>query len=216
MVAAEMHGRIMQSGIYDASEKIYVSVLGSDKASIAEVSDYIFHRYPKYLVHMTGTDFTAYEWPALLKMQEVCKAQECDVWYVHTKGASNCRPDVPDYIQKNIRDWRGVMSHDILEKHCACKHILKSYGAVGSMVSLDQSSGIHFPGNFWWASSKHICGIPAISEGQLKDRMYAEAWVGKNPSSRYTSLKAMPPYDLYDFSGKCVPQGVLSGMLGAS
>lgn len=216
MVAAEMHGRIMQSGIYDASEKIYVSVIGSDETSIAEVCDYIFHRYPKYIVHMTGTDFTAFEWPALRKMKEVCGARECDVWYIHTKGASNCRPDVPAYIQKNLRDWRGVMSHDVLGLHQECKSLLKKYDVAGSFTWLDYGWGPHLPGNFWWATSAHISELPYPKSADPNNRGAAELWVGARPGVKIFGIQKQPSLCCYDFKHDRYPDGVFKGIEGAS
>lgn len=213
-VAAEMHGRIMQSGIYEASEKIYVSILG-DIQQAQHLVDYVFSRHQKYVVAVVDPDLTLWEWPTLQAMRGYCEAHDCDVWYVHTKGASNCRPDVPPYIQKNIRDWRAVMSRDVLGRHAECKRLLsEGSDAVGPLLSTGMPSGPHFVGNFWWATSAHIRSLQLITPELSKDRNPAESWIGTRMGAVLTGMTLLTQYDCYDFEGRKYPQGVFHNDIG--
>lgn len=214
LVAAEMHGRIMQSGLYDSSDAIKVVLLG-DSAQAQEFKSYVLDRHAKYEVVHISPDIQEWEWPTLKAMSEYCKVVDCDVWYAHTKGASNCRPDVHPYIQRNIRSWRGVMCHDIMTQHSLCKELLKEFDAVGPLLSLDRWVP-HFVGNFWWATADHIRTLPSIPYELSNERAYAEAWIGSREGANLRGLTELVDYDCYDFQGKYTPNGVFFGLNGAS
>jgi hypothetical protein len=214
MIASEMHGRLQESGLYAASDKIIVSIVG-DQEQARVIFEYIFARYPKYDVQFVSGDIRHYEWPALIRLRDQCLKENCDVWYAHTKGASNCRPDVPGHIQRNIRNWRGVMCYDLMTRHKESKELLKEYGAVGSFLSTDKPSGPHFVGNFWWATSDHINSLPPLTDELTANRMYAESWVGTNHAAKMHGMSVLPDYDCYDFHSRHQPNGVFYGMPGA-
>ena len=207
MVAAEMHGRIMQSGIYDASDKIYVVIVGNP-GSAANAIDYIFSRYPKYeAVHYSDT-VEWWEWPTLQLIRKHSLLTDGKVWYAHSKGVSNCREDVPDWIQHNIRVWRNVMSYYVLGEHKLCSDLLNMYDAVGPLIS--QAYPKYFVGNFWWSKYSHIRDLP-YPEGTRNE---AEGWIGSGPSSKLIGLCDAPDDpDLYDFK-HLHGQGTLIGYPG--
>ena len=212
-IALEMHGRVLESGLYDASDRIHVGIVG-DLSQASFLMDYVFTRYSKYAVEHISPNTLEFEWPTLQKMQEHCKANEDDVWYAHTKGARNCRPDVPNRIQKNIRDWRGVMCHEVMSKHAECKQLLQEHDAVGPLLSVDKWSP-HFVGNFWWARASHIRKLFEIPNEKLKEREYAEAWIGMVEGANLFGTTPTLPYDCYDFSNTHGEEGIFKGMPGA-
>lgn len=207
MVAAEMHGRIMQSGIYDASDKIHVLLIGDNKTATNAV-DYIFSRYPKYEPYFFSLNPAWYEWPTLQLMRQHSLLSDGKVWYAHSKGVSNCRDDVPDFIQHNIRAWRSVMSYYVLGEHKLCSDLLDMYDAVGPLIS--NCNPRYFVGNFWWATYKHIRSLP-YPQGSRNE---AEGWIGTNPQAKLLGLCDCPlDPDLYDFK-KIHPEGTLVGYPG--
>lgn len=216
MIASEMHGRLLQSGLYDKTDKIIVCILG-DQQQAHTLLDYVFSRYPKYLVQYVSPNLNLWEWPTLGCLRDCCRDNpESDVWYIHTKGASNCRPDVPQYLQSNIRNWRGVMCHEIMNRADTCKDMLASgYDAVGPLLSTDRPSGPHFVGNFWWATAAHINSLPPLSVEDICGRSFAENWVGGNPKAKLGNLVPLLAYDCYDFQGKFFPNGVFEGYKGS-
>jgi hypothetical protein len=210
MVASEMHGRLLDSGLYDATEKINVTILG-DSVQEKAINDYIFSRYSKYQVRFISSDLTLYEWPTLKFIYDDAKESENDVWYIHTKGASNCRPDVPAWIQHNIRSWRGVMSYWVINQHKECKKRLTLFDAVGPLIVKDPP---YFAGNFWWASARYIRRLKK-PEGTRNE---AEGWIGTCEKSLFSSMCPFPilGIDLYDFQCKYGDAGVFRGILGGT
>lgn len=212
-VAAEMHGRLLSSGLYAATDKIVVSILG-DVRQAEHLVDYVFSRYDKYQVAHVSENLREWEWPTLASIKNVCSRVDCDVWYVHTKGASNCRPDVPGHIQRNIRNWRGVMCHDVMDQHDVCKYLLKEYDAVGPLLYDGNEHVPHFVGNFWWTKSSHVAKLAPVSGTLIEGRADAEAWVTR-AEGKYKGLSALRVYDCYDFQGVFSEKGVFYGMKGA-
>lgn len=209
MIASEMHGRLLDSGLYDATDIINVTILGDLKQADA-IIDYIFSRYNKYHIRIIDNNLTLFEWPTLSSIYNDCKICANDVWYIHTKGASNCRPDVPKWIQHNLRSWRSVMSYHVIFLHKSCKNLLSSgYDAVGPLFV---EKPPYFAGNFWWAKASHIQTL----KEPLGTRNEAEGWIGTNPKANFFSLCPfpIPGIDLYDFKCKYGDIGVFKGVPG--
>lgn len=210
IVASEMHGRILQSGLYDATDSINVSIVG-DAEHARILNDYIFSRHKKYVVKFINPNISLFEWPTFEQIYKDAQNSEHDIWYVHTKGVSNCRSDVPDWIQHNIRSWRGVMSYHIMERHRACKELLKEYDAVGPLYVVDGLQ--YFAGNFWWTKSSYIRTLKTPSG----TRNEAETWIGTNVNGNFFCLCPFPKIhgiDLYDFNNRYGELGVFNGMEG--
>jgi hypothetical protein len=213
MVAAELHGRIQQSRLYDETDVINVTLLGpSDLTSVAY--DYIFSRYDKYKVRFISKNLELWEWPTLETMKYDCSRSDIDVWYVHTKGVSNCRPDVIPRIQRNIRSWRGVMSSDIINKYR--KMDLRECDVIGSLYAENPPVGSHhFVGNFWWSKSSHIARLPTITELLKTNRNSAESWIGEAKHSKLVGSTSVHFYDCYDFNNQFGELGPLKDYQGA-
>jgi hypothetical protein len=144
-----------------------------------------------------------FEWPVLRELKNDAdeSSEIYNVWYAHTKGASNCRPDVDNRIQNNIRDWRDNMAHFVFGEYKKCIEIL-SMGAiaVGTLKWIDPHTKIPFyMGNWWWASSEHIKSLSSI----IIDDRKTEGWLGGqmiNTPDKLVNLCKAPCLDLYDFS----------------
>jgi len=202
-VASEMHGRFLQSGLYDATDEINIVILG-DKTQANFFIDYIVNTHKKYKLRFFDPNISLYEWPTLSCIYEDCKTSNNDVWYVHTKGASNCRPDVPARIQRNIRSWRGVMSYNVIGKHKLCKEILsEGIDATGAFYQKEVNC---FSGNFWWSKASHIRSL----KEPMGTRNEAELWVCTNPQAKYESLYDFARLDIYDFENFYGEKGSLN------
>ena len=202
LIASEIHGRLLQSGLYDASEIIKVIILGST-SNTAFLREFIFDKYKKYSVVYVSENFLEYEWPTMqeLKQDADRSAEDYSIWYIHTKGASNCRPDVDNRIQNNIRDWRENMAHFVIGEYKKCNELLnKGADVVGTLKWIDPVSKVPFyMGNWWWASSRHIRSLPPLA---IDDRK-VEGWLGGqmiNTPEKFINLCEAPCLDLYDFS----------------
>lgn len=210
MVAAEMHGRLLSSGLYDATDIINVVLLG-DQQQIKIIDDYIFSRYLKYKVRFTSNQLDLWEWPTLKLIYNDSKTSSDYIWYMHTKGASNCRPDVPNWIQHNLRSWRGVMSYYTINQYKNCIRLLGcGYDAVGPFFVKDPP---YFAGNFWWSKSLHIRTL----NKPIGTRNEAEGWIGTNKQANFFSLCDFPisGIDLYDFDCVYGDDGVFKCMPGS-
>lgn len=211
LVASEMHGRFLDSGLYDATEKINLTILG-DLNQTNTLVDYIFSRYNKYHFRFLSRDLELFEWPTLSAIYDDAKKSDFDLWYVHTKGVSNCRPDVPSWIQHNLRSWRGVMSYYVIKQHEHCKRMLNS--GIDAAGPLFVSDPPYFAGNFWWSKSSHIKTL-ALPKGSRNE---AEGWIGTNKNAVFLNLcrfpEKMTDIDLYDFKKKYGEVGVFDGIPG--
>lgn len=207
-VASEMHGRLLQSGLYDATDVINIVILG-DKNQADFFIDYVVNKHAKYKLRFHNHDISLFEWPTLSCIYEDCKVSNNDVWYVHTKGTSNCRLDVPLRIQRNIRSWRGVMCHQVIGRHQFCKDLLnKGVDATGAFYQ----KGVNcFSGNFWWSKASHIRTL----KEPKGTRNEAELWICSNTQAKYESLCEMPVFDLYDFENFCGDEGSLKNIQGS-
>lgn len=89
--------------------------------------------------------------------------------YLHTKGASYKE----DY--SNIRDWRRLMLHAMVDRHEMGYHLLKSgvFDCVG--VNYRDEPFPHFSGNFFTASAAYIASLAPIPHRSTKYQ--AEFWV---------------------------------------
>lgn len=219
MIAAEMLGRIQDSGIYHASQEIFIYVCGHQSQY-----EILYHNllkdYPKYKVVYGGEDTSPCEWPTLLTLRNRCASEECDVWYVHTKGASFRNGMYGAFIRRSVADWRGVMSEVVLHRHAECKKALEAADAVGAYLwpaPYRHFPGKFFAGNFWWATSLHINSLPVLTPDNLKDREWAEAWIGTNTESHLKGFLEQFPADPYGWmtEDKESTLSVYSGLPGA-
>jgi hypothetical protein len=193
LIAAELHGRLMQSGLYEASTAIHVVIVG-DTSQKDRLVDYIFSRHDKYDIFYTSSNLHDYEWPALCDMHDAANDVDMNCFYIHTKGASNCRPDVPVKIQENIRRWRDLMCYCTIGKFLECQYLLDSgHNTVGPLFKF----GRHYAGNFWWTKSEHLKTLP-YPEG---NRMQAESWVTQDTDKGIFNQYAVDSNDLYGFDG---------------
>jgi len=125
-----------------------------------------------------------YEFEALKLIKEICKIRNCNIFYIHTKGAGISPDNVEFYhgstdynhLQLCVKDWRIFMENYLLFKHKGVINELKEYDVCG--VNLVNSPHNHFSGNFWWSKSEYINTLPDISELPLNFRWSAEFWIG--------------------------------------
>lgn len=103
------------------------------------------------------------------------------VAYIHSKGVST-----PN--SASIRDWRAYMSYFVIDEWAAALRNLGNYDAIG--VDFQNLPAPHFSGNYWWANSSYLDGLPDMEEIQNSDlsklltpRHSAEFWIGSGEGS---------------------------------
>lgn len=203
MLAAEMHGRIMQSGMYDRSRVIYVTLACKNPLHAERLKSYIFWKYDKYQIIVDTMNQHVYEFPALNALHEL--AQVCDdvIWYAHTKGASNCHGGIPDDIQRNIRSWRHRMSAELLDPDKIMEVLDVDYPAsYGPLKQSLNGSSRRYSGNFFAANCAYLRNLPSPHDLDVSKRVLAELWIGMDGGigNMLTSSQA-PSDDLYGFMG---------------
>lgn len=161
---------IKKYGLYDNIKELRIGVV-NDMGDLIE--DRRFTDKKIKIIYVGKSD--KYERPTLLHMK---KSSELDCpdtlyFYLHTKGISHFNTEfekpvlvwIKDMLYWNIQLWENVI--DILENY-------STYGC--------NYNGIHYSGNFWWSTLKHIQSLP----NEIPDYYTApEDWVTKNKDNIY-------------------------------
>jgi hypothetical protein len=120
-----------------------------------------------------------WEQVTLTELHEFAKQDDGFVLYAHTKGAwSNDRMAHP---------WRFSMIHDTVTRWRECVKALDFVQTAGAFwqesAMIEHQDHEHFfGGNFWWARSDYVAGLPPLKN---EHRFQAEGWVGLgSPSVR--------------------------------
>lgn len=177
---------LKDSGLFEATERIYVSCIVSHAEDALKIKEYIGEKCS--LIHVTF-DKAVFEFPAI---DFICrKAQQEDfvVYYFHTKGVSyqNCTSNSYPAksilrLRKNVEAWRKMMEYFIFDKYNVATNVLKEYDTYGCYYKevsnpSSLSSYKYYAGNFWWSKSEYIRKIPKLTSEQHKDRYWAENWL---------------------------------------
>lgn len=151
--------KIMESGLFEATSKIYWCILGDPENLLFNP---IF--MSKVEIVFRSPDLLKYEFPTIQVLDETCRVEDCDVWYIHTKGVS--------YADKRGETWRNFMEWFTLIHWRDCVKALEDHDAAGAMYY-----AAHFKGNFWWTKSSHVRHL--VSPGALLHygRDGGERWI---------------------------------------
>lgn len=129
-----------------------------------------------------------YEGRTLEELWKACCSSPWDglVWYIHTKGAS-----VGPERQDSYRAWRKEMLDTVVLGWRDCVKqfdddpTLDCYGA-----HLPIDDRFFYPGNYWWATAKHIRRLPS-------PRKWAESEFQRGEESRLAAgLEPRDPSDV--------------------
>lgn len=121
-----------------------------------------------------------YEFPTLQKLWEVCRNENCYVYYCHSKGASYSSVNIRKLLR--AEHWRKKMLLTTIVNWKACLGYLKN-GFLSCGYQIDKKKNVRnaYAGNFFWASSEHIKKLP-FPKFQ-NSRYDAEQWIRKRESS---------------------------------
>ncbi len=114
-------------------------------------------------------------------IKEYCRNNQNDkVCYIHTKGVTN------DNVC--ITEWRNYMFHFCCEQYKQRLVDLDTYDTCG--VDLRNTPVLHYSGNFWWSTSKHINSLcnPRDTFSPLSERHKAEFWICSGHGGKHLSL----------------------------
>lgn len=184
---------LKKSGLYDATEHIYVCLVGTNNTEIppnynAEEFERII-RDPKIIL----TEYEAadvFEFVTYIKMMEVCRdvPPNTKLWYIHSKGATTA-VFVPPYSPERKNPaayWKEYMEYFIIERWRDCNSLLDSYDIVGT--EWREHPHKHYSGNWWWSSAGYIQKLPdptQYMEQYRWDRFMPEMYVGRANPNHY-------------------------------
>ena len=161
----------MDSGLADATRRVFLSVVGPDAAEARAILDYALGSHAA--VVFCSEDPTSFERPLLEHARGFCEHDEPlarAAWYMHGKGVSS-----PHCRNPLVTEWRRFMEYFVVEHWRVCVDSLTEYDACG--VNWHTEPSPHFSGNFWWASPRYLATLPAsIGAGHFEP----EAWLGMN------------------------------------
>jgi hypothetical protein len=184
--------KIRLSGLYEKTNKIYLTLFGDDLGLHSEFLNELKEVYPKieYVV-ITNQEFL--NEPDTLNFM-LKKASEYDtntaMLYLHTKGVSYANP----YIKKNIDAWVRYLDLYVIKQWEECVKALERNDAAGGLYVYQDPK--HFSGNFWWANSDYIKTLPKINPYNVAKLNRGEFWILSGTDKVY-SVQDNTPEDRY-------------------
>lgn len=177
----EMFTEVINSGLFDAADKINLCVVGNEDLMIPE-SDKIIVDYDPLSSTNLQQSVEYGEFYTLTKLKEF--ANQCEtntrILYTHLRGVTS-----PG--NTHIPSWRKYLTYWNINRFEESLKELETCDAVGVDV-IDKSVwpySTHFSGNMWWANSDYIKTLPEISEidhpgapQKATLRHNAEFWIG--------------------------------------
>ncbi len=162
---------MVESGLYDASEAIYVGCVG----------DKLFASHNKIHLSAFNQNITEYEFLTLKILKEKCDDDRpFYAVYWHDKAVSWPREkDEKAYIGGTY--WRSSMNYWTLKRwRDNVKELDKGYETCGTQLRPKRGFDEHYSGNFFWATSEYIKTVKLIEMLNRKDRHQAEFWLCSN------------------------------------
>lgn len=184
----EQMGRLRESGLLDASRKLYISCIAKSEDNIQRLK-HILSEYGGEKISFVSltTDPTRYEFPALDYMYEKSQQEDFLFYYFHTKGITyqSLSADDREYIGfvRKIVAWRRMMEYFLMDKWQVAVNTLQGgYDTYGSYLFPPFKQKM-YAGNFWWARSDYFRTLTALSEDTKQhNRFMAEEWLLSKPS----------------------------------
>lgn len=188
-IATEQLNVLIDSGLYEASENIFVGVLG-DNFGLKKVIE-IFAPYPKFVIKEYSTKADNYEFHTLRFLKEQADKESFYGFYFHNKAVSYAQPKAGTPNKPNANGitpsqayiggthWRNFMNHYTLKLwNENIKELDKGYDVVGTQIRPKRDFPLHISGNFYWFKSDYVKLLKPIDALNKRDRMQAEFWIG--------------------------------------
>ena len=178
--------KIMRTGLYKASDKIYVGINDCWNKKPDTGIDWIkgvlsFRSGKDYHPSMGKVEIQVYDDNQELRrtlrwIRDYAKENPGDyVLFLHTKGIT--------HYTEATEDWRAYMEYFVVErwKDCVTK-LDEGYDCCGVLWNTDTPIGKypHFSGAFYWATCKYINTLNHFYIDSSW-RYHMEFWIGSNP-----------------------------------
>jgi hypothetical protein len=165
----EHFGELKNSGLLAELDSVRVGIVGAapNRARVLSLFDEL-----GVPVMVVASATSGWEQVTLKKLHRFCKEDDGFVFYAHTKGSWSS--------DSMAHPWRVSMIHDTVTRWRECVHALKVVDTAGAFwMSSRLPEHVHhkgfFGGNFWWAQSVYVAGLPPVGVGS---RYEAEGWIG--------------------------------------
>jgi len=175
LIVDEILEKIINSGLYSEAKKIYVTILGDGHVCLPKLE--------KIEICYQSNNIAETETPTINLIKEYSDNNINDyILYTHVKGVTS------DLKNDCINDWRKYMSYFNIEKWKYCVDILKENDTCG--VDLRVEPSLHYSGNFWWSTCKHISGLVRVNDRPiiLSERHKCEFWICQDKSKKHYSM----------------------------
>ena len=184
--------KFQKAGLYEKTNKIYLTLFGDDIGSHSEFLNELKQLYPKIEYAVIVNQEFNNEADTLNFMIKKASEYETNtaMLYLHTKGVSYANP----FIKKNIDAWVRYLDLYVINKWEECVKALEENDAAGGFYL--GGSFAHFQGNFWWANSDYIKGLPRITADNNNKYNRGEFWVLSETEKVY-AVSGPSPMDLY-------------------
>lgn len=168
---------VLESGLLDDLDKLYICSLGSPEYKSKIKSDKIEHI-------TVGTHIREYEFPTLKKVQEKAKSEKCYIMYFSNLGVGHSN-------MPTAKSWRDLISHFCVKNYKNCWKDLDEGFDVSGGEWCDLPLP-HYSGTWWWAKSEYINSLMDVYQCKEKliipklnsVRHRAEMWIGTNPKCK--------------------------------
>jgi len=199
-LVADQIGRLKASGLWENTERFYVSCIVKDRGEADDLRRMIGEDKAELI--SVETDPMKYEYPALEFIRSKSREEDCLLYYFHTKGVSYYGGDRSDKnfrrLRRNIDAWRHMMEHFLFTKwRVAVNALQDGYDTYGCYRLPPYPKPYYmYAGNFWWVRSDYVRRLPPFPEKRIAtDRFIAEEWLYKAGPKDFSAFDSLA--DLY-------------------
>ncbi len=176
-IVTEQIKKLVDSGLYEASEAIYCGVIGSNENY--DKFRELIKPYPKIKVAEYSTTPELYEFQTMdiLKTHADQSTEDYYIYYYHTKGITYGvdHPNKKAYGGGTF--WRRHMEKWTIEKWRENVAMLDlGYETCGTQMRV-RDWPRHYSGSFFWSRSEYIKILRPIQMLDLSDRNQTEFWL---------------------------------------
>lgn len=160
---------MLQSGLYDAVEKINLSIGNASDEELQVLQKHFIELYPKLVfrvAHYKGDE--QFEFPAIEAIYKDSLKHTFKGFYIHTKGATK-----PNWKADH---WREAMNEYVINRWREHVAALDTHDLSGINYLKDWTHP-HFSGNFFWFNSTYARKWEDIKTLNWANRYAAEAIV---------------------------------------
>lgn len=176
-IVTEQITLLLTSGLYEASESIFIGALGKKK-ELSRLRQ-LFKVYPKFIIEYHSDNIEEYEFATLKILKKKSSAESFYGYYLHTKGVSWDKKHPKAYKGGNC--WRQSMGYFLADRWKDNLYNLEiGYDLSGSqLLSARRSPAFqeHYSGNFFWFNSDHVKLLKPVESLNLKNRWEAEMYI---------------------------------------